>query len=234
MFTVKTKKSKDLAIKCTKTLENQKYDNLIAGQEAFDYNNQLISEAAGSLKNTSSYRRRKMIQKRSKLQETIQNKLFTEAVYTVFYNSLMLDESVKERHDEKLYSLTEATINSYLESHNLKLKDLKRRNGLLEDLISLCEEIAQDEVKERYSEKDILNELEDEDEEVGIDSDSKEMFDKEVDSATSEIVDDVKSRVLETIEREQQIATEKKEMDEEIQAYKQSSTLCLNLVICTN
>lgn len=220
MFTVKTPKSKSVGIKITQLVESEKYENLIANLDYYDRENAVISEAASSLTKTKAYRRRKLIHKRSKLQEKLQEKLFTEAVYNVFYNALLLDESVKRLHDEKLFALTEETVKNYLSSNNVRLTDLKKRNGLLEDLVTLCEEIAHHEVKDRFSEDDILNELDsEEDDKMEIDADSKELFDREVKDISSQVVDDVKSRVLETIEREQKIATEKKEMEDEISTY---------------
>ena len=221
MFTVNTKKSKDFNLKAEQILTNKKYDTFISEQEEKDLKARIISEAAAASLNRPSVRRRKMAHFRSKKADLIERKLFTEAVYSVFYDALLIDESFKERFDDKLYALTESTINTYLETNNLKLSHLKKRNGLLEDLVTLCEEIAEVEVKERYSDEDILNELENEedDENLEIDAETKEEFDKEIDNVAYEIVDDVKSKVLETIEREKQIAMDQQEMEDEIETY---------------
>lgn len=199
-------------------LSNARYDQCIAIQESNELLNETINNMANTLKN-SSFKRRKMLQERSRIKETIEKKLFTEAVFNVFYEALLLDESYKSQYEDKLYSLCEKTIDQYMSNNKITYRDLKRRNGLLESLITLCEEIAQDEVKQKLSDKDILNELDDEGEEVEISDDSQEKFDDEKEDFTSQVVDDVKSRVLETIEREQQLAVDKQELEDEIATF---------------
>lgn len=200
-------------------LNNAHYDQYIAMQESTDLMNETVNNLANTLKTSSSYKRRKMLQERAKIKNTIQDKLFTEAVFKVFYDSLLLDEAFKEAYEEKLYSLCEQTLKQQMKDTKVTFKDLKRRNGLLESLISLCEEIAQDEVKQKFSKDDILNELDDEDDDVEITEESEEKFEDEKEDFANRIVDDVKAKVLETIEREQQLAMDKQELEDEISMF---------------
>lgn len=204
-----------------KVLTNAQYDQYILAQESTDLLNERVNTMSNSLKMSSAFRRKKMLQKRGQMKKTIENKLFTEATFNVFYESLLMDEDYKMNYEDKLYSLFEQTLTQYMNDNKVTLRDLKRRNGLLESLVTLCEEIAQDEVKEKFSKDDIINELDDEEEgnDIEISDESQEKINDEKQDVSAQIVDDVKSRVLETIEREKQIANDKETLEKEIETF---------------
>lgn len=211
-----TIRKREIVKRTANILNNNKYDTLINLQESED----LLMQETNMMSNSfsSKFKRRKLIQERSNYKSELEKKLFTESIFTVFYDALVLDESFKEKYEEKLFVLFEKTLYQYMEDTNSSLKTIKFKNGLLEDLITLCEDIAKDETSKKFSNDDILNEL-DKEEDFEIGEESTERINDESDYVSSQVTERIKSRVLETIEKEQRIANDKKDFDEEIKTF---------------
>lgn len=99
---------------------------------------------------------RPMIRKRNFAHKAAQQIKLTEQLYMdtfcgIFFESLMLDEYVKQNNKRAFYKLAESNILSLMEERNMTFKDIKRNSSThVQKLMSLCEDLAKQDIENKF------------------------------------------------------------------------------------
>lgn len=186
--------------------------------------------------------RRRLFNRRGRLQESVTHKLFKENIYDLFNRSLLLDESFKFEKDANLYMLFEDVFDNMLNEGYFSWDSIKNNEcAFTRKLYALCEEVAKDSAdnavnmdtakKMNVPEESLISEDDDEDDDKKSDKKKKKSkADKEADEVVTEkdkkkiddetesdkeaVSDAVKEKVVDTIKDEKE-RSEKEEEDKE-------------------
>ena len=100
---------------------------------------------------TRSSMRRKLISEKMRFEKECKDELFKEAVFHIFMEALLLDDSFKELYSENLRELCYSTLNELMKERNITLNSLGENACVfIQDLVTLCEETAKGEADEKY------------------------------------------------------------------------------------
>lgn len=160
---------------------------------------------------------------KSLYRKRLTEKLFTECVYDIFMEALLLDEDFKYLYSDNFYKLTEDTLNTLIKDGKTSYAQIKENGaGPIANILRLCENAANRSTDEIFnpdamkSNKEILNEK-DKEEEPSVDMEVKNELDTKTEQDKTEIAEVVKDKVIETIRTEQEIAENEQEINDAIE-----------------
>lgn len=194
-------------------LESQNQEMLIREHDFLENQKNMISEAGNALVSNRSTARRRMLAERCKFETALKKKLFTESVYDIFMESLLIDDNFKETYAGNLYELVESTLDKFMTERNITLETLKENSSFhIQNIIALCESTAKKEADAKYNldktnkKQEVLNEKEEDDKEITLSDTNKGDFDDEKEFETKSISDAVKEKVVSVVRTEMEMA----------------------------
>ena len=204
-------------------IEKQKEDAVIRDYDTLSEQKRNLARAGFGLTGTNSSIRKRTLSEKYQYQEQLKHELFINSIYDIFMEALLLDDDFKYQYEGNLYKLVEDTTMELMKEHNVTMKSLMENSSLMmQNIIELCEETAKQQADEKYNVKDIKNKeiLNEKNKKAKdgqlMDSDCKRDFDCEKEYETQTIAEAIRDKVVAVVRREQELAEQEKEDDEEI------------------
>jgi hypothetical protein len=223
-MTKKAKRQQKLNEAAQRVLQNKHAEMDIMNENSNIENENRMKTNLANYRASNGYYKRKLLAEKTNFRNKLSKQLFLESVNELFFEALLIDESIKETNREKISEEATQLIEKFMESKNLDLKGISKQNELLESLVLLCEKTAKEVAEVEYDKKGkILNELEkseedglteykmdDDDAESGKESNNNSNipydFDDKKDIILRNIAEEIKSNVVEAVQKEQEIS----------------------------